>query len=70
VLSIAGGVLGIAMGAGSALLLAKLAKWTLIVTSGSVVMSVGFSASVGIIFGFWPAKKASELSPIEALRYE
>ena len=70
VLSIAGGVIGIAFGAGSALLLAKLAKWTLIVTPGSVVMAVGFSASVGIIFGFWPAKKASELSPIEALRYE
>ena len=69
-LSIAGGLLGIALGAGSALLLAKLAKWTLIVTSGSVIMSVGFSASVGIVFGFWPAKKASELSPIEALRYE
>ncbi len=70
VLSIAGGLLGVALGAGSALLLSKLAKWTLIVTSSSVVMSVGFSASVGIIFGFWPAKKASELSPIEALRYE
>ena len=70
VLSIAGGVIGVAFGAGSALLLAKLAKWTLIVTPGSVVMAVGFSASVGIIFGFWPAKKASELSPIEALRYE
>lgn len=69
-LSIAGGVIGVALGAGSALLLAKLAKWTLIVTTGSVIMSVGFSASVGIIFGFWPAKKASELSPIEALRYE
>ncbi|NLO90385.1 MAG: ATP-binding cassette domain-containing protein, partial [Elusimicrobia bacterium] len=69
-LSIAGGVIGIALGSCSAIVLAKMAKWTLIVTSGSVLMSVGFSASVGILFGFWPAKKAAELSPIEALRYE
>ncbi|MFA5975921.1 MAG: ABC transporter permease [Elusimicrobiota bacterium] len=69
-LSLIGGALGILMGAGSAVVLAKLAKWTLIVTSSSVLMSVGFSATVGIVFGFWPAKKAAKLSPIEALRYE
>ncbi|MDD2773067.1 MAG: ABC transporter permease [Elusimicrobiales bacterium] len=69
-LSIVGGGIGIALGAGIAVALSKLAHWTLIVTASSVIMSVGFSASVGILFGFWPAKKASELSPIEALRYE
>ncbi|MDR0676218.1 MAG: hypothetical protein LBF97_04155 [Elusimicrobiota bacterium] len=36
----------------------------------SIILSVGFSAGIGIIFGFWPAKKAAELSPIEALRHE
>nr|HNW45098.1 ABC transporter permease [Elusimicrobiales bacterium] len=70
VLSIAGGLMGIALGTGSTMLLSKLTKWTLLITSSSIMMSVGFSASVGVIFGFWPAKKASELSPIEALRYE
>jgi len=69
-LSISGGALGIALGAGSAVALAKIANWTLIVSPSSVIMSAVFSASVGILFGFWPAKKASELSPIEALRYE
>jgi len=69
-LSIAGGILGVALGCCSAMLLSKLAKWTLVVAPSSVLMSVGFSATVGIVFGFWPAKKAAELSPIEALRYE
>jgi macrolide transport system ATP-binding/permease protein len=69
-LSILGGAIGIALGVGSSIALSTFAHWTAIVTTSSVVMSVGFSASVGIIFGFWPAKKASDLSPIEALRYE
>jgi len=70
VLSIVGGLLGIGIGAGGAVILSKLAKWTLIVTPSSILMSVGFSATVGILFGYWPARKASDLSPIEALRYE
>ena len=69
-LSILGGAIGIGVGVGSAVLLSTYAKWAAVVTTSSIVMSVGFSASVGIIFGFWPAKKASDLSPIEALRYE
>ncbi len=68
--SITGGFIGIALGAGAAFIIAKAAKWAVYVSMSSILMSFGFSAAVGVIFGLWPAKKASELSPIEALRYE
>ncbi|NLO92221.1 MAG: ATP-binding cassette domain-containing protein [Elusimicrobia bacterium] len=69
-LSLAGGVIGVLLGVGAALLLAKVADWALLVSPGSVLLSIIFSAGVGIVFGFWPARKAAALSPIEALRYE
>ncbi len=69
-LSLGGGLMGIALGASSALVIAKILKWSVLVTPSSVALAVIFSAGVGILFGFWPAKKASMLSPIEALRYE
>ena len=50
--------------------MAKVAGWAVFVSTGSILLAIGFSAGVGVIFGFWPARKASELSPIEALRYE
>ena len=70
IVSVVGGVIGIVSGAGGALILAKLSGWAIYISPFSVALAFSFSAGVGIIFGFWPAKKASLLSPIEALRYE
>ncbi|MEW5951121.1 MAG: ATP-binding cassette domain-containing protein [Elusimicrobia bacterium] len=70
IVSVTGGLIGIGLGASAAFIIAKVAKWAVYVSTSSVLMSFGFSAAVGVIFGLWPAKKASELSPIEALRYE
>jgi len=69
-LSLMGGFIGIVFGVVISLVVSKVTGWTLMISSFSILLSVGFSAGVGIIFGFLPAKKASELSPIEALRYE
>jgi macrolide transport system ATP-binding/permease protein len=70
ILSVLGGVIGILTGVGVSLVLAKVSGWAVYVSPFSVGLAFGFSATVGIVFGFWPAKKASELSPIDALRYE
>jgi putative ABC transport system permease protein len=69
-LSAAGGLIGIAIGIGASLGMAQLAGWTTLVTPQAVLLSFGFAAVVGIFFGYYPAHKASELNPIEALRYE
>ena len=70
IVSVVGGVIGIIAGAGSSLLLSKISGWAVYISPLSVALAFGFSAGVGIVFGFWPARKASLLSPIEALRYE
>jgi len=70
VLSVIGGIIGIILGVGISFLVSKFAGWMVVVTYSSVCLSFAFSASVGIILGFWPARRASQLSPIEALRYE
>ena len=69
-LCVLGGVLGIALGTGLSALLAKFAGWQTYVTPGSVLLSFGFAAAVGLLFGLMPARRASRLDPIEALRYE
>ena len=69
-LSSMGGVIGIAVGIGSARLLSLLANWPTRISPVSVVLSFFFSAAGGIFFGFYPARKAAALDPIEALRYE
>ena len=69
-LSLAGGVLGIALGFVAAAALAKHFHWPFLVHGGVLALSVGFSALVGIVFGFFPARKAARLDPIEALRFE
>ncbi|MGA2089881.1 MAG: ABC transporter permease [Endomicrobiales bacterium] len=70
VLSTLGGIIGIMLGVAISLSLSTFAGWAAIVTPQSIILAFTFSATVGIVFGFWPARKASMLSPIEALRYE
>ncbi|HEX5415810.1 MAG TPA: ABC transporter permease [Chloroflexota bacterium] len=69
-LSAVGGVIGILFGAGASYGLSKLAGWDTLITPESVVLAFGFAALVGVFFGYYPARKASQLDPIEALRYE
>ena len=70
VLSTIGGFIGVVLGVSVSLILSHFAGWAAIVTPQAVILAFMFSASVGVVFGFWPARKASLLSPIEALRYE
>jgi len=70
VLCLAGGALGIALGRGSSFLVNLLLAWPTESSPGAVLAAVGVSATVGIVFGYYPAYKASRLDPIEALRYE
>ncbi|HRU38402.1 MAG TPA: ABC transporter permease [Candidatus Goldiibacteriota bacterium] len=65
-----GGMAGVVLGVGASVLLSIIAKWTVSVSPLAVLLSVLFSIAVGMIFGILPAKKASELNPIDALRYE
>jgi len=69
-LSVMGGVLGIALGIFIALRLAAGFGWPTLIRPNIIAISVGFSAAVGIVFGLYPARKASRLDPIDALRYE
>jgi putative ABC transport system permease protein len=70
VLCLMGGVVGIAVGTGGAVALSKLAHWATFVSPEAVAIAVIFSAAVGLFFGAWPARRASMLDPIVALRYE
>ena len=69
-LSIAGGAIGIALGIGTSRFLAWKQQWPIVLSPTAVLLAFGFSAAIGIFFGFYPARKASRLDPIEALRYE
>ena len=63
-----GGLLGIALGAGASWLLTEVARWNVFISLDAVVLAVAFSVGVGLFFGIWPARRAAQLDPIEALR--
>jgi putative ABC transport system permease protein len=69
-LSALGGLIGIALGLGGTLAIGSFDRWPTVIQGNSILLAFGFSALVGIFFGFYPARKASLLNPIEALRYE
>ena len=69
-LSLIGGVIGIAVGLGGSQAISQFAEWRTQVPAEAIVMAFGFAAAVGVFFGFYPARKAARLDPIEALRYE
>jgi putative ABC transport system permease protein len=70
ILSMLGGVIGIVVGLGIAVGSSTFAGWAVSVPMSAIVLAFGFSALVGIFFGIYPARKASQLDPIEALRYQ
>jgi putative ABC transport system permease protein len=69
-ISVAGGMLGIGFGFLLSWLIARTAEWRTIVTTASVIIAFGVSVLVGVVFGIYPAFKASRINPIDALRYE
>ncbi|PYK79922.1 MAG: multidrug ABC transporter substrate-binding protein [Verrucomicrobia bacterium] len=69
-LSSVGGIIGIAFGVGASKVLSVYQNWPTLISLSSIIVSFLFSAAVGIFFGFYPARKAAALDPIEALRYE
>jgi putative ABC transport system permease protein len=70
VLSSTGGLLGILAGVGGAKLITMIKEWPTLVSPNSIIIAFVFSAAVGVFFGFYPARKASQLDPIDALHYE
>lgn len=69
-LSVMGGLIGLVLGFASAALVGKTTGWTIEIPPEAVLLAVGFSAAVGVFFGFYPARQAASLDPIQALRYE
>ena len=69
-LSMVGGLAGVILGVGTASLISRIAGWPTLLSPPAILGAFLFSGAVGIFFGFYPARKASRLDPIAALRYE
>jgi putative ABC transport system permease protein len=69
-LSLLGGIIGTAVGIATSQIFAKALEWPSLISVSSIVIALAFSMAVGVFFGFYPARKAARLDPIEALRYE
>src|SRR5581483_6815324 len=69
-LAIVGGLIGVILGVGTSMAVGRILQWPIVVTPTSIILSFGVAAGVGVFFGFYPARKAARLDPIEALRYE
>jgi putative ABC transport system permease protein len=69
-MSLVGGMLGVAAGYAGSRTISMVTGWGVVVSPPTVLLALGFAASVGIFFGFYPARRASAMDPIQALRYE
>ena len=69
-LSLIGGLIGIAFGLGVSVMISYFAKWSTLISGSAILLAFAFSAMIGVFFGYYPARKAAFLDPIEALRYE
>jgi putative ABC transport system permease protein len=70
VLSLFGGLIGILLGVGVATGFARIAKWPIVISPTAIIVAFAVAVAIGVFFGFYPARKASRLDPIDALRYE
>ena len=69
-MSLAGGAVGIVLGLLATWAIGSFAGWQVVLAGESILLAVGFSAAVGVFFGFYPARRAAGLLPIQALRHE
>jgi putative ABC transport system permease protein len=69
-LSLIGGLVGVGLGTAAAYTVAQFAGWRIVLAPEAVLLAVAFAFAIGVFFGFYPARKASRLNPVEALRFE